>query len=558
MTNFFCSKDCPDLCGVRIESDGGRYSFHGLPQRWSDPGFVCAKFKLFAEREINNGVRSWRKMEGVRTDFTSDGEAIAGLAAFLAPFRDKKILYLRGSGSLAYNMACWDLLFAGFKNCWGISGGPCDATGCDADEADFGALINPEITNLEQAETIILYGKNAVSTSQHLYTYLKKLKKQGKEIVYLDPVKTKTADLAHRYIRINPACDGLLACALLTGLGHERGHDIDALLARAGVGRDDFRYLLDRLRNGRTAHLKGFSIQRYGNGMNAYRWINRLAVTTGCMDLLYFGHASKRRWESPGAAFAGRIPVEGIPGALADGEFDLYVNVAANPAMTYPDSNRWAEGLSRTPTLVIDTNHSRTAGHADFFLKVGGMFAQSDFMGSYFFSHAYTRENLTTELSDVAAARMLAGRLGLDLRLKGQEQVRRFEGEPQREYRTTPLALVMPETSDKLRLLTASHPAYLNSQILPGMEHGLQVIHIHTVDAARLSIGTGEDLRVSGPAGEFIACALVTDDIAPGTVMCWKNIPMKEGVANCAIPGKVTDSGSGLAYYSVFVDLRKV
>ncbi len=96
MTNFFCSKDCPDLCGVRIESVGGRYSFHGLPQRWSDPGFVCAKFKLFAEREINNGVRSWRKMAGVRKDFASDDDAIAGLAAFLAPYRDKKNLLSAG------------------------------------------------------------------------------------------------------------------------------------------------------------------------------------------------------------------------------------------------------------------------------------------------------------------------------------------------------------------------------------------------------------------------------------------------------------------------------
>jgi anaerobic selenocysteine-containing dehydrogenase len=116
----------------------------------------------------------------------------------------------------------------------------------------------------------------------------------------------------------------------------------------------------------------------------------------------------------------------------------------------------------------------------------------------------------------------------------------------------------MPEISDKFQLLTASHHAYINSQILAGMEQDLQVIHINTGDAAGLGIKTGDDLRVSGPAGEFVACALVTEDIAPGTVMCWKNIPMKEGVANCAIPGKVTDSGSGLAYYTVFVDLEKV
>jgi len=297
-------------------------------------------------------------------------------------------------------------------------------------------------------------------------------------------------------------------------------------------------------------------VQRYANGMNAYRWINRLAVKTGCMDLLYFGHASKRRWEKSGAVFANRIAVEKIPAALAGGEFDLYVNVAANPAMTYPDSNGWAAGFTRTSTLVIDTNHSRTAEHADFFLKVGGMFAQSDFMGSYFFSHEYARERLTTEMSDVEAARMLAARLGIDLSLKEPGEVARV-AEGRREYREEPLELVIPETPAGFQLLTASHPAYINSQILPGMEQGLQVIHINTADAATLEIGNGEAVRVIGPAGGFTAQTLLTDDVGPGVVMCWKNIPMKEGVANCAIPSQVTDSGSGLNYYTVFVELRK-
>jgi anaerobic selenocysteine-containing dehydrogenase len=557
MINFFCSKDCPDLCGVRIQPDGASYSFHGLPEKWSDPGFVCAKFKSFMEREINNGQSSWHLVDGKRQHLASDNKAIEALATFLEPFRKKKVLYLRGSGSLAYNMSCWDLLFAGFADCWTVSGGPCDATGSDADEADFGALINPEITNLELADTIILYGKNARTTSQHLYAYLKTLKKQGKEIIYLDPVKTKTAELADRYIRINPACDGLLACALLTGLGYENGYDIETLLTRAGVSREEYEYLLTCLRKGKTAHIKGFSIQRYDNGMNAYRWINRLAVMTGNINLLYFGHPSKRHWEKPGAVFAGRIPVEKIPEVLAQKEFDLYVNVAANPAMTYPDSNLWDKGLSRTSTLVIDTNHSRTAEHADFFLKVGGMFSQNDFMGSYFFSQEYSRDKLTSELSDMDAARMLAGTFDIDLPLKEQAQVGRLQ-DPQREYHSEPLALILPEMSDKFQLLTSSHQSYINSQVLPGMEEGLQIIHINTADANSLGIKNGEDVRVSGAVGEFVAEAFVTDDITPKTVMCWKNIPMKKGNTNCAIPNKVTDSGSGLAYYSAFVDLQKI
>ncbi len=129
---------------------------------------------------------------------------------------------------------------------------------------------------------------------------------------------------------------------------------------------------------------------------------------------------------------------------------------------------------------------------------------------------------------------------------------------PQRTYRTQELDLTMPESQNKLQLLTASHASYLNSQTLPGMEQGLQVVHINTADAIHLSITTGDELRVIGTCGEFVAAAAVTDDIAQGTLMCWKNIPMKEGFTNNAIPNRLTDSGDGLALYAVYVEIEKV
>ncbi|OQX19269.1 MAG: hypothetical protein BWK76_05070 [Desulfobulbaceae bacterium A2] len=562
MRQFFCSKDCPDLCAMRVETRDGRYRFQGLAERWSDPGFVCGKFKIYAAREIANGLRSWHKTPEGRREFAADQEAIAALAQFLAPWRDKKILYLRGSGSLAYNMGWWDVLFSALPNCWAVAGGPCDATGCAADEADFGVLQNPDVGVLEQAESIILYGKNAHATSQHLFAYLKQLQRQGKHIIAIDPVRTETSRMADRHIRIRPGCDGLLACALLTELGLEQGHDSQALRESAGVTAEDFQALLAVLRRGNTAHIKGFSIQRHGNGMNAYRWLNRLAVKTGTMDLLFFGHASKRFWKKPGAAFTHHLPVEQIPQALARGDFDLYVNVAANPAMTYPDSGTWRSGLSRTPTLVVDTCHSATTEHADFFLKVGGMFAQDDFMGSYFFPHQHARERLTEELSDMEAARLLAAAMDIPLTIRPREALYKTTPAPTRQYRDEPLPLLSPPPRpvDSYQLLTASHQTYLNSQILPGMELRLQVLHIHPADAASLGIDNGDALRVSGPAGDFVAEALITDDIVPGAVMCWKNIPMKEGIPNNALPSLPTDAGSGngLAYYSTFVTLRKV
>ncbi len=90
------------------------------------------------------------------------------------------------------------------------------------------------------------------------------------------------------------------------------------------------------------------------------------------------------------------------------------------------------------------------------------------------------------------------------------------------------------------------------------MEQGLQVVHINTADATRLNIKSGDDLRIAGTCGDFVAEALVTDGIAQGTLMCWKNIPMKEGFANKAIPNRLTDSGSGLALYAAYVEVEKV
>ncbi|XOB65708.1 molybdopterin-dependent oxidoreductase [Deferribacteres bacterium DY0037] len=555
--NFFCSKDCPDLCGVKATVTSGGYKFSGVQEKWSPTGFVCSKFKVFAEREINNGLTSWQIIDNVKTEYPDNDTAIAKMAEFLNEFKDKKILYMRGSGSLAYNMCYWDVLFSQFPNCAGTTGGPCDETGGDAHEEDFGVLLNPPASNLEKARTIILYGKNAAVSSQHLYAYLKDMKKKGRKIIYIDPVKAKTSKIADRYIAINPSCDGILACALLCAMGFESGHDINSLISKTGVSSADFELLLSEISTGQCAHIQGFGIQRHANGMNAYQWINRLAVKTGSEDMLYYSHSSKRLWTKQKTTFKNCIHVDKIAESLADGDFDLFVNAAANPAMTYPDTNLWTRGLSRTKTLVIDTNNTETSAHADFFLKVGGMFSQADFMGSYFFPHSYTRKKLTDETSDTEAVVKLAARLGLEIEVKAEAEVPRKEQE-NRKYKTEELPLVMPEEGEGFKLLTSSHHSYLNSQILPGMEKGRQVVFINEKDAEELGIKTGDDVRISGKTGGYKAEAVVTEGIVRQTIMSWKSIPMKDGYVNSAIGNKLTDSGNGLVLYGQYVEVKKI
>ena len=554
--NFFCSKDCPDLCGMEIHNQEGVISYRAQPQLWSAPGFICKKFQDFASREINNGLLSWQQKGNDKIIYPESALALTALADWLATFKHKNILYLRGSGSLGYNMGYWDQLFSTFSHCTGVNSNPCNATGALAHELDFGTVSNPCITHLAEADTIILYGKNAASTSPHLYSYLKKLKKSGIEIILIDPVITPTTTLADHYIRIQPACDGLLACALLTELGHESDYQVPLLLDTAGVEADSFTLLLERLRNKKVAHIQGMGIQRLENGMNAIRWINRLAHFTNSVDRLYYGQKSKHRWHPHPTSFNREISLDELPVRLAAGEFDLFVNIAANPAVTYTDSNLWARALNRTPTLVVDTNMTTTATYADFFLKVGGMFAQADFQNSYFFPHAYSRPAITSELSDVQAARTLAEHLDISLTGSSEEQLRAPEL-PARHYRTDSLELHWPQEIKGFRLLSASHPDYLNSQIINGQEQGLQVIHINPLDAEQQEIQDGDILRVEGDCGAFCAHALVTDEVPVGTLMCWKNLPMLKGFCNSAIPGRLTDADAGLAYYAAEVRIFK-
>lgn len=550
---IFCSKDCPDLCGIDAQFTNGKPVFKGIKESWQKEGFICSKFKVFAEREIGSDLKSYARYGKERLEFDTNAQALNALADLLSRFKNKKILYLRGSGSLAYNMGWWDMLLSGFENVYKISGGVCDNTGDDAHEHDFGTALNPPAENIGSADTVILFGKNAAVISQHLYAYLKELKKLGKTIIYIDPIRTKTAELATKYIRINPAADGLLACSLMDALGVEKYENAQELLSLTGINAEDFEFLHKSI-NGNTAFIEGFGMQRHSNGMNIVRLINRLAVKTGNIDRLYYGHGSKRYWEGLKTSFKHSVSIHEAAKRLSEGEFDLFVNIAANPAVTYPDAVNWVTGIKNTPTVVADVCGTRTSENCIFFLKVGGMFAQNDFMASYFFEHFHSRDRFIDGLSDVDAVKYLGSRLGINIDFREPERVV-LAG---REYRDERIEPVLPEISGKFQLFSASHHAYLNSQITCGQEQGMQVVMINPKDARKLGLHDGDDVKVETRHGFYVGEAEITEDVPEKMVLSWKNLPMKTGYVNDAIPPRLTDSGTGMVYYTVFCDISKL
>ncbi|QAR34143.1 hypothetical protein EP073_12230 [Geovibrio thiophilus] len=532
----FCSKDCPDFCDFYIEEENGKPVFKSAEEKNGRNGFVCSKLKDFYEREITHGAES-------------DPESLSKAAELIKSLNGSEFLFMRGSGSLGYAMGWWDVLFSGIKDAVFIEGSPCDITGETAHEFDFGVCDNPPAENLKNADSIIIFGRNAKVVSQHFFSYLLRLKKAGKRILYIDPIRTETAPSATDFIQINPACDGLLCEAYLTEDSGRRRE----LIAQTGLTEAEYNLFAGYIKKGRTAFITGFGLQRYKNGMAMVRWINRLAVKTGNESLLYYARGSKTELASVPKQPVRRVNISLLPDIIE--QFPLMIIVGANPAVTFPETDKWHKALEKVKLISIDTNITETSKHADVFIRAGGMFAQNDVMGSYFFNdRPSVRGKFAALPSDSELAAELAGLLGVRLDITDPETVER-KAPPSRKYTEKPLESAYPHESEGYRLITGSHTSYLNSQVPPSMGENDAFVFISPETAEKEQLTDGSNVEVFSPSGSFTGVINVSANIAGNVIFAYKNRKMTKGYINCATPVILTDSGNGVAYYDTFVNM---
>ncbi len=540
----FCAKDCPDTCGFKAKvEDGELFIEPSVDWHFLDKPFVCRKLKFFFERETKGGAFSF-----VGNSRVSDETAMEEIARLLKGSKNKRILYYRGSGNLGYSMFGWDILMSQLDNVYFVDGSPCDETGIEAHMEDFGVCKNPDIEELERAETIVIFGKNAFVCSPHLYAFLKKLKKD-KHIIYIDPVRTKTSHLAHEYFQINPGMDGVLANALLNLLAGER------LLANdparlTGLSEQEIEFLADSIKNERTAFIEGYGLQRYKNGKNTIKWLNRLAYKTGNIDKLFYSRSSKEGLKKPEIEAKNKIFISDVSALLEQDFFDVIFIVASNPVMSLPDSHIWAKAIEDKITVVVDTNFTQSSENADYFLKVGGMFASKDVQGSYFFNKLLSKEPILTGLSDLDAAKMIGKKLGLSVELP-LDSVPRVDV-PERVYRESALDLNLPDANLRdVRFITLPHPSYLNSQAEQvNSEH----IYISNEIASLKNVSDGDTVIVDNSGRKVLFRCRVSKMVRGRVAFSYKG---RYDKINFIIGSKPTDTKRGIAYNETFLSLKK-
>lgn len=305
-----------------------------------------------------------------------------------------------------------------------------------------GVGVDPE--QLVHADLIWIWGSNTLSSNLHLWPFVKRARERGAHLVVIDPVRTRTAKQADRWVPIRPGTDGALALGLMHVLISEDLVD-RAYIAEATTG---FEQLTERVRAyapERVAEITGvpaedivalarayararapairinYGMQRHAGGGMAVRNIaclpalvgawrrlggGVLLTTSGYFPFDYSGlkRPDLLRGRTPRTFNMNRLgdalsldpacraralyrprPVDRV--APPDAGVPVYALFVynTNPAAVAPDQNAVLRGLSRPDlfTVVLEHFQTDTADYADYVLPATTQLEHWDLMKPY-------------------------------------------------------------------------------------------------------------------------------------------------------------------------------
>ena len=333
------------------------------------------------------------------------------------------------------------------------------------------------------------------------------------------------------------------------------------------------------------------------------------------------GAAPVRAEESGGGATGPRISQMDAPEALNDpGRFRAYVAWNCNPVASNPDQARMRSGLAREDlfTVVVDCFPTDTADYADVLLPAASFLEFDDLNLSYFHltvaAQAKCAEPMGESLPNQEIFRRLSRAMGYgeahlhrddasmldealadmglgltfdELREKGwvwgsdeplilwsegvfptpsgKIEIACARAEAAGHPRVPRPVVDPPPRDGRLRLLSPAGKWLMNSSYGndPRIRElmGEPTVAIHPDDADRLDVADGRRVMLANEAGELAMTAVVSDVVAPGSLLADKSRwPREEGGRNVNllhVPRK-TDMGESTSVHGVEVTVSPI
>ena len=424
-----CTRDCTNTCGLLAVVENGRLqALKGNPDHPYTRGRVCHKASKFVQR-IYSPERILHPLRRVNGQWQRIGwdEALDEIAdrmkSIQQEFGPEAILYYQGYGG----RTALKLLNKRFFNLLGgvttTYGSLCGGTGQAAQDLDLGCRVSHDPLDHKNASSMILWGRNPVTTNIGLLPIIKEIRKKGAPVILVDPRPSKSRHLCDLHIRLAPGSDAFLAMAvakqILVAGHHDRG-----FLKEYSLGFEDFQRILDcfcidelagrcdvplaqidqmadiLMAHHPTATLLGWGLHRWEHAHYAIRSIDALAAITGNIGVPgggvsqgfeEYGPYDPEGWGDEKSPRQRKLLMAAIGQEIMQAEdppVKMIFVTAANPVCMAPNSNKVARAFDQTEFVVVVGHFlDDTSDYADIFLPSTTFVEEKDVMAS--FGHNY-------------------------------------------------------------------------------------------------------------------------------------------------------------------------
>lgn len=457
-----CPVDCQDSCAWIAEVKDGRVvGVKGAREHPVTRGVLCAKVKDYETRLTapdrllhplrRTGPKGTGRFEPIGWDRAFETIA-AQFKSIVAEHGAEALMpfYYLGSQGVVQRLAPMRIFHA--LGASRPTGGVCAVSAIALLGEGHPVGVDPEET--PEAELILLWGQNVLTTCHHQWHFIEEARKKGARVIAIDPCRTRTARQCDVHLAPRPGSDPILAAAIGRHL-LETGQadlelaalwvaDIDAYradvapwtfpaaAAATGLEAQVIEALARAFAMARPALIRaGIAPQQAENGETFVRGVSALAILGGHWRRRGGGLSilAMPAFDSTPVARPDLIP--GQPRRLDLAKLGQILEEAsppvkglmvwcANPAATQIDAPRVKRGLLREDLFTVVADHfmTDTARHADIVLPATTQFEHFDIQGAW--GHHYMLAN-TPAISPMGEARSsgdimrgLARSLGLD------------------------------------------------------------------------------------------------------------------------------------------------
>lgn len=321
-----CPRNCYSACSIISHVENDKIVLvTGDPHHPYTKGKLCAKGHAHVER-MSHPQRLKRPY--YRQNKAKDFSPISWKKAYELIVSNLVSLYkefghfysfglYKHSGNLGILQNVTDDFFSSLGGTTKIMGNPGISTGVEALHYQAGKMKMSDPNEISNSDLIIIWGGNPAVTNIHLIPIIREAIDRGASLVVIDPIYTKTAELADLYIQLRPSTDGFLANQLVLDLVQQDACDYcflneysegfeqfleeislqnrQDLLKICGISKQAFMHLSSLLRSAKAvSHVIGPGLQRHANGGQNVRAIEALAAVRGDLGTkgggLYFRH----------------------------------------------------------------------------------------------------------------------------------------------------------------------------------------------------------------------------------------------------------------------------